>query len=128
VIVLDTAAWVWLSSDPEQLSPIAQETISVHDERWVSSISAWEVAMLVSKRRLRLDRPTESWVDQAMRSNGVTPVPLDHHIGVLSTQLPAEPPSDPADRMIIATALRLGTVLVTPDRSILDYPYCPTAW
>jgi PIN domain nuclease of toxin-antitoxin system len=128
LILLDTATWIWLTSDIDRLSPTARETIEAHDERLVSSISAWEVGMLVAKGRIRLDRPTERWVDEALRANGVTPVPVDHRIGVLSTQLPAEPPPDPADRMIIASVLRSGALLVTPDQSILDYPYCPAAW
>lgn len=128
VIVLDTATWIWLSSEPDRLSRNARETIEAHEERLVSSISAWEVGMLVAKGRIKLDRPSETWVDIALRANGITSVPLDHHIGVLATQLPSEPPPDPADRMIIATALRKGALLATPDRSILDYPYCPTVW
>ena len=128
MILLDTATWIWLTSDVDRLTPAARETIDAHEERLVSSISGWEVGMLVAKGRIRLDRPTERWVDEAMRANGVTPVPVDHHIGVLSTQLPAEPPPDPADRMIIATALRSGALLVTPDQSIGDYPYCPSVW
>jgi PIN domain nuclease of toxin-antitoxin system len=128
VIVLDTAVWIWLTSEPERLSSDARETIAAHEERLVSSISAWEVGMLVSRSRIKLDRPTEHWVDQALRSNGVSPVPVDHHIGMLSNQLPAQPPADPADRMIIATALRMGALVVTPDQAIRDYPYCPTVW
>lgn len=128
MIVLDTATWIWLTSEPDWLSSDARETIEAHEERMVSSISAWEVGMLVAKGRVRLDRPADVWVDTALRTNGVTPVPVDHHICVLATRLPASPPPDPADRMIIATALRMGTLVVTPDQAILDYPHCPAIW
>jgi PIN domain nuclease of toxin-antitoxin system len=53
---------------------------------------------------------------------------VSHRIAVLATQLPGEPPTDLADRLIIATALDQGGPLVTPDRRILDYPFCPTIW
>lgn len=128
MIVLDTVTWIWLSSEPNRLSSDARETIEAHEQLIVSSISAWEVGMLVAKGRIRLDRPADVWVDAALRANSVMPVAVDHHIGVLATQLPAEPPPDPADRMIIATALRMGTLVVTPDQAILDYPYCPAVW
>lgn len=84
--------------------------------------------MLVAKGRIRLDRPTDRWVDDALRVNEVTPLHVDHHIGVLATQLPADPPRDSADRMIIASALHAGAILVTSDRAIRDYPFCPTVW
>jgi PIN domain nuclease of toxin-antitoxin system len=128
LIVLDTATWIWLTSDPDQLSEAARETIDAHPGRMVSTISAWEVGMLVAKSRIRLDRPVDRWTDEAIRSNGVESVPIDQHIGTLATMLAGDPPGDPADRMIIATTLRRGGLLVTPDRQIRDYPFCPTVW
>jgi PIN domain nuclease of toxin-antitoxin system len=63
-----------------------------------------------------------------MRSNGVASAPIDQHIATLATMLAGVPPSDPADRMIIATTLRHGGLRVTADRHIQDYPFCPTVW
>jgi PIN domain nuclease of toxin-antitoxin system len=54
---------------------------------------------------------------------GLTP-----EVAVLSTRLPGEPLADLADRMIVATALRLGCALVTPDRALHAYPFVPTVW
>ncbi len=128
MIILDTATWIWMSSDPESLSENARGAIEDHRGGLVSAISAWEVGMLVSKGRIRLDRPVDRWTDEAMRANGVEPVPVDHRIGALATLLPGNPPSDPADRLIIATALDRGGAIVTPDRHIRDYPFCPAIW
>lgn len=128
MIILDTAAWIWLTSDPERLSSDAREAIEAHGGALVSAISAWEVGMLVSKGRIRLDRPVDRWTDEASRANGVEPVPIDHRIGVLATMLPSDPPGDPADRLVIATALHRGGVVVTPDQRIQEYPFCPTIW
>lgn len=128
MILLDTATLIWMVSETDSLSREALETIEAHSEIAVSSMSAWEIGMLVSKGRITLDRSVDRWIDDAIRAHELTPVPVDHHIGVLATMLPANPPSDPADRMIIATALRLGVPLVTPDRRLLDYPFCPTVW
>lgn len=128
MIVLDTATWIWLTSDPDRISTAAREAIEANRGGGVSAISAWEVGMLVGKGRIRLDRPVDRWADEAIRANGIEPVPVDQRIAVLATQLPGEPPTDPADRIIIATALDRGGPLVTPDQRILDYPYCPTIW
>jgi len=59
---------------------------------------------------------------------GIEPAPVDSRIGVLATLLPGDAPADPADRLIVATALERGCLLVTPDRKLLDYPFCPTLW
>lgn len=128
LIVLDTATWIWLTTDPDQLSDAARGTIDAHPSRLVSAISAWEVGMLVAKSRIRLDRPVDRWTDEAMRSNGVESAPIDQHVATLATMLAGVSPGDPADRMIIATTLRHGGLLVTPDRQIRDYPFCPTVW
>lgn len=128
LIVIDTAAWIWLASDPGKLSKAARSVIADHPTALVSAISAWEVGMLVAKSRIRLDRPVDRWVDEALRLEGVESAPIDHRIGVLATLLPGEAPSDPADRLIVATALERGCPLVTPDRRLLEYPFCPTIW
>ena len=128
MIVLDTATWIWLSSDPDQLSPAARDAIEANGGGSVCAISAWEVGMLVSKGRIRIDRPVDRWTDDAMRADGIEPVLVDHRIGVLATMLPGEPPSDPADRFIIATALHRGGAVVTPDQEIQEYAFCPTIW
>lgn len=128
VILLDTAAWIWLAADPERLSPGATEVLQTDATRLVSAVSAWEVAMLTAKARIRLDRPVERWISEALTIERVEPVPLDHRAGVLAAMLPGDPPGDPADRMIVATALRRGASLVTPDRRLREYPFCPTVW
>jgi PIN domain nuclease of toxin-antitoxin system len=84
--------------------------------------------MLVSKRRIRLDRTVERWVDEAGHVGVIRIAPVDQRIAVLATQLPGEAPGDPADRIIAATALVNGCPLVTPDRELRDYPFVPTVW
>jgi PIN domain nuclease of toxin-antitoxin system len=84
--------------------------------------------MLVAKQRIRLDRPVETWVEQALRLPGLEPVPVDQAVALLATRLPGLPPPDPADRMILATALVQGCSLLTPDRRMLEYAHVPTLW
>ena len=49
---------------------------------------------------------------------GVIEIPVDGEIAILSTRL-AGMHGDPADRLIVATALARGAVLVTADQKIL---------
>jgi PIN domain nuclease of toxin-antitoxin system len=55
-------------------------------------------------------------------------VPVSNSIALKSVQLPGALHNDPADRIIIATAVSLGAVLVTKDEKIRNYPHVKTAW
>ncbi len=131
MIVLDTHAWLWWVSNPELLSESASAALeeavrdrSVH----VSSISSWEVAMLVRKGRLQLTMDVRDWILRSEALPFLTFVPVDNAIAVQSTRLPGELHGDPADRIIIATAQSLGATLLTKDDKILAYPYVKTLW
>jgi PIN domain nuclease of toxin-antitoxin system len=128
VIVLDTATWVWRASDPKRLTASARRAIDRAEQALVSAISVWEVAMLVAKRRIQLDRPVELWVDIALALPGVQLAPLTPAIAVRSTKLPGEFHPDPADRIIVATALENAVPIITPDDRIRSYPHVQTAW
>jgi PIN domain nuclease of toxin-antitoxin system len=128
VIVLDTATWIWRASDPKRLSPRARRALDEAERLLVSAISVWEVAMLVAKRRIQLDRPVEQWVDLALALPGIQLVALDPAIAVRSTKLPGEFHADPADRMIVATALENAAPIATPDERIRSYPHVQSTW
>jgi PIN domain nuclease of toxin-antitoxin system len=128
VIVLDTASWIWLASDPRRLSARARRHVEAADAALVSAISVWEVAMLVARRRIALDREVEEWVALALALPKVELASLDPAIAIRSTRLPGEFPADPADRIIVATAIERSAPLITPDRRILDYPHVRAEW
>jgi PIN domain nuclease of toxin-antitoxin system len=128
VIVLDTATWIWRASDPNRLSARARRAIDEAERALVSAISVWEVAMLVAKRRIRLDRPVEQWVDVALALPGIQLASLEPAIAVRSTRLPAPFHPDPADRIIVATALENAAPVITPDDRIRSYPHVQSEW
>ncbi|MBN1425040.1 type II toxin-antitoxin system VapC family toxin [Candidatus Fermentibacteria bacterium] len=131
MIVLDTHAWVWWAASPEKLSPAAREAIDseiARDGLRVSSISAWEVAMLVSRGRLVLTMDIAAWI---ARSEGVPFlrfVPVDNRIALRAVMLPEPAPRDPADRLIMATASVLGAPLVTADRKLRQAEGLSVIW
>jgi PIN domain nuclease of toxin-antitoxin system len=131
VIVLDTHTLLWWVNDPSTLSMPAKQAIdaavesrSVH----VSSISAWEIALLVDRGRLRLALDVRDWICRCEALPFLTFVPLDNAIAVESVRLPDFPHADPADRIIAATTLSLGAVLVTKDDKLQNYPHVKTIW
>ncbi len=129
MIVLATHIWVWWISNPEDLSNIGRKVIgeaTTNKIIYVSSISIWEVALLVTKDRLRFTMDVRIVKSEALPFLNF--VPVDNVIALRSIYLPDPLHSDPADRIIIATALTMGAVLVTKDEKILNYPHVKTLW
>ena len=75
--------------------------------------------MLRARNRIDMTMDVEAWRLENL-SQGLIELPVDGAIGVRAAGL-ADLPGDPADRLIVATALE-GHCLVTADRRILDWP------
>jgi PIN domain nuclease of toxin-antitoxin system len=122
LILLDTHALVWLDAGDERLGRRARRLIDqalAEDDLAVSAISFWEVAMLEAKGRLRLHQEPQSWRGDLL-DRGLLELPVDGETGVRAARL-ADFHGDPADRLIVATALA-GHRLVTADERILGWP------
>ena len=131
MIVLDTHIWLWWVSGAEALSAPARQAIERHVSQrtiHVSSISAWEVALLVKRGRLELTMDVWDWIAKSEALPFLRFVPVTNQIAVRSVNLPNGLHSDPADRMIIATTRFLGASLVTKDQRIRNYPHVETIW
>jgi PIN domain nuclease of toxin-antitoxin system len=128
MILLDTHAWIWWASRSANLSTAARQSIDAEGEVGVAAISCWEVAMLVDKGRLKLDRDVGLWVDQAVALPKVVLLALTPQIAVASVRLPSGFQGDPADRMIVATAKQQGVPLVTKDERIQRCGLVTTIW
>lgn len=122
LLLLDTHALVWSVENSPRLGSVAKAMINEaarEDRIAVSAISPWEIALLVSKNRLSLRDDVMEWVRSALMRPGLRLVPLEPEIAVASTRLPFEMHGDQADRILVATARRLGAVLVTADETLL---------
>ena len=122
MILLDTQVLVWTRFGDRRLGRRTQREIdnAVRDANVaVSAISFWELAMLHEKHRLTLLQDVGSWRDTLLQE-GLVEIPVDGAIGIRANEL-ADFHPDPADRLIVATALG-GHRLVTADRRILDWP------
>jgi PIN domain nuclease of toxin-antitoxin system len=127
VIILDTHIWIGYIDDPASLPERALSDIrSGRESVGISSISVWEVLMLERRGRLELRIPANLWVEKCERLALFHFVPVDNTIARLAVELPEPIHSDPADRIIIATALSLGATLFTRDQKILAYPHVRT--
>jgi len=114
-VLLDTHALLWWKAGAELLSDVAAARISDARRVLVSPISCWEVGMLVGKGRVKLDRPVDDWVADLMSEDGIEEARLTPAVAVAASLLP-DLHGDPADRLLVATALALRVPMVTKDR------------
>jgi PIN domain nuclease of toxin-antitoxin system len=122
VIVLDTHAWIWWLSEPRLLSPKARRAVDAAvaaDSVHISAISAWELAMLVERGRLQLDRTARAFIQGTEALPFVHFVDVDPRIALSAAELRWEH-RDPADRLIAATAMLLGAPLLSKDERMGD--------
>src|SRR5581483_5833787 len=104
---LDTHVWLWLAAGTRPLPHATREAIARAAGRGtlrVAAMSVWEIAMLASRARITLGRPTKEWLDAALAAPGLSLEPLSPAMAIESCHLPAGFRSDPADNMIVATA------------------------
>lgn len=120
-MLLDTHVLLWFRNGSQRLGPRAREVVErawAVDDVAVSAISFWELAMLVAKGRMSLPDDVRAWRRLNLRQ-GLSEIPVDGEIGASAAALSGLP-GDPADRIIVATAME-GHRLVTADQRILDW-------
>jgi len=121
--LLDTHILVrWLAA-PESLSAAQAHVLAaVHPGAplLVSDISLWEIATLVSLGRVTLDRPLRDWLEQAIAPPLVRRVAISPAIASAVADLPDSFHRDPADRIIVASALVHRAQLITSDVRIRE--------
>lgn len=120
-VLLDTHVLHWWSAEPQRVSARASEALDHAEELAVAAISWFELAWLARHERIVVDIPIRSWLSglaAQVRTLGVTPAIADTAVA-----LPSSFPSDPADRLIFASAVEHGLPLVTKDKAILDHAH-----
>ena len=118
-LLLDTCALIWtaLGQDIGTKVRKAIEARPLH----VSAISALEIGSLVRRNRLMLEGPATLWFDTVLRRLNARLSALPPALLIASTELAGDPPKDPFDRIMIATARERDLTLLTRDRVILAY-------
>jgi len=119
VIFLDTHVWLWWVHDRTLLSAAADEALDAGLPIAVSTVSCWEIALLVAKDRVTLSESAEIWIERTVRMLALQVVPLSLEAAVLAGNrdfLPSH--RDPADRLILASAVTHDAKLVTRDERL----------
>jgi PIN domain nuclease of toxin-antitoxin system len=122
--LLDTCAALWLVNG-DRLSSASREAIAAaqadNSGIFVSPITAWEVGTLAARNRISLTLTPEGWFEELLALPALRLAAMPPAILIASTILPGNPPRDPADRIIAATARAFGYVVITRNGDLSAY-------
>lgn len=128
-VLLDTCCVIWSAAEPERLTPAVTRILEARDTAvWVSAISCAEIACLVERGRIRLDRHWKAWFRDVVEMNAWRVADIDQQAIEEAYSLPGEFHRDPVDRIVTATARLHRLTVLTADRKILDYPHVSARW
>ena len=122
MLLLDTHVLIWLDEGNSRLGKIALQKIIQSlssNQLGVAAISFWEVAMLIEKQRLVMQTELDVWRSELLKT-GLIEIPLRGSTAIRAGQLRLFH-GDPADHMIVATAIENGATLMTADTKILSW-------
>jgi len=129
VILLDTHALLWWALDPDHLSRTAAETIATMEQHggFASSISIWELGIKVQRGKLDLPITVDELARRVERGGAVELLSIDTTTWLRSLNLDWAH-RDPADRLIVATALMKEVPVLTKDRILHDFEGVECVW
>jgi len=121
-LLLDTCTFLWLTGGGRKLSPPAASAIAnPSNDVLLSAVSVWEIALKYRAGKLPLPEPPDRLIPARRQTRGITSLDFDEDSALQVLRLPALH-RDPFDRMLISQAIAHSLAIVTPDRSITQYP------
>ncbi len=115
-LLLDTHVLIWWD-EGTRLKPEASRSIRDADQVFVSSATAWEIAIKTSLGRL----VTKRTVAEALLENHFEELPIHIRHAAEVARLPWHH-RDPFDRLLIAQARTDRLTIITRDRAFQAYP------
>lgn len=116
---------MWLDSGDQRLRASTRSRI---DDCWrqggtifLSAVSVWEIGLLVDLGRIQLDLPVEDWAERFLDRPGLEAAALTIRAASRAYALHHLEHRDPADRLLISTAIELSCRLVTYDERIARF-------
>ncbi len=123
-LLLDTHVWFWALEAPNNLGRYCRTALESSDNSlFVATISTVEFGQLHFSKRIVFKGTLESWVRRGLEAMMLQSVELSNAIALVSYTLPGRFHKDPADRLLVATAIQHGYTVVTADERILAYPH-----
>jgi len=121
--LLDTHTLLWLRLSPEKISSQQRRIIESSDEeKFVSSISAWEISLKFSLGKLDLNGYSPEQFISSIESIGLKNItPTTQQWATYHLLPKIEKHRDPFDRMLIWHALQSGLTLISSDKQFSNY-------
>jgi len=118
-LLLDTHVWIWMTLEPARLSDrVARALQDLENQLWLSPISVWELLMLTRKQRVRLNEDAVAWARRTIETLALSEATLTTEVALETSSLRLFE-SDPADRLLAATAKVFDLTLVTADHKLI---------
>jgi PIN domain nuclease of toxin-antitoxin system len=131
MILLDTCVMIFDALAPEQLSKkalVELEKGRLSGSLACSNISLWEIAMLMSKGRIKTAMAPRDFLVDVIAANRLQVLPVNADIAYHASYHADFTHGDPADRIIAATALHHKAILLTSDTKLRDMKTLKTIW
>jgi len=126
-LMLDTCAFIWLTSSPDKLGYEAVKALEdIHQERFISQASVWEIVLKYQTGKLLLPQKPEKWIEEQTQIQDITILNLERTVIYNSGNLPPIH-KDPFDRIIAADALYHRMKILSPDDPYRHYG-CKVIW
>lgn len=126
-ILLDTCAFLWITSDAPELTATVRRVFSDCDnEIFLSSVSVWEMMVKYKLGKLPLPEAPQKYIRLQCELHNIEPLPLSENEVYFLAQLP-DFHKDPFDRMLICQAMAQDLTILTNDGLIEQYPV-KTLW
>lgn len=122
MLVLDTHVLIWAHMGIRIPKKVARQIVAAgkDNELFISAITPWEIALGVRRGRIKIAGDVLEWIQDSLDALSAAVASLELAIAVDAVDL-AWDHADPSDRIIVATARRLGASLVTADTAILEF-------
>ena|SRR5687768_10253560 len=125
-LLLDTCTFLWLVDDESRVPARSMKLLKAAETVYLSAVSAYEISAKYAAGKLKLDRPADLYLEEALEFFGLACLPFTQQAASQVIRLPRLH-TDPFDRMLLCQAIEHGLTIVTPDRSITQYPV-KTIW
>lgn len=124
-MLLDTCAFIWFLEDSPKLSHEAKAIIEDGEMVYLSIVSLWEIAIKKNLGKLEI-KQTMAELAQICWETDIIILPIKTSYLDKLEVLPGIH-GDPFDRLIISTAMKEGSPIVTHDANIVRYNI-PVIW
>ena len=130
MILLDTHVLVFDALEPKRLSRPARLALERGVESGTlacSDISLWEIALLIARERIHPETDAAQFIEDIVQARLVNVLAISPRIAVLA-QSDDFLHGDPADRIIVATAIAHQATLVSADARLRKLKSVEVLW